>query len=143
MIKIGKHCIIAEDTEIGDGTIIMNYVEIREGVKIGKNCYIDSRVTFTGNATVEDGVTIRNNCVIARGCYIGENTFISPQVMFQNLDTKKEKIGGARIGFDCFIGTNVTFKEGIIVGDKVVIGSKSYVNKNLLEEGTYIGTKKI
>ena len=120
-------------------THIGKYVEIRKGVKIGYDCYIDSFCVFTGNSTIGNNVTIRNAGIIARGVEIGDNTFIAPQVMFQNLDTNENRIGGAKIGKNCFIGTNVTFKEGIKVCDNVVIGTKSYVNKDITEEGIYLG----
>lgn len=138
-VKIGKHCVIEDDVYIGDGTEVKNFVEIRNGVKIGEDCYIDSGVCFTGDAQIGDRVVIRNNCVIARGSYIGDDTFIAPQVMFQNLNTQKVKIGGAIIGKNCFIGTNVTLKEGIIICDNVTIGSKSYVNEDIREPGVYVG----
>jgi UDP-3-O-[3-hydroxymyristoyl] glucosamine N-acyltransferase len=131
--------LIDRPIDIGEGTKVGAFTEIREGVVIGDNCYIDSHCCFTGNSKIGNNVTIRNHCVIARGVEIGDNTFISPQCMFQNLDKDGQKIGGAKIGKDCFIGTNVTFKEGVKVCDGVTIGSKSYVNKDITEPGLYVG----
>ena len=120
-------------------THIGKYVEIRKGVSIGFNTYIDSFCVFTGNSKIGNNVTIRNACIIARGVEIGDYTFISPQAMFQNLDIGGKKIGGAKIGSHCFIGTNVTFKEGVYICNNVVIGSKSYVNRDIVEPGFYVG----
>lgn len=144
-VEWGHYCLFdMKDGEylisIDHGTVIKNYVEIRSGVEIGSECYIDSKVTFTGDAKIGNNVTIRNNGVIARGVEIGDNTFIAPQVMFQNLDTNEDVVGGAKIGKNCFIGTNVTFKEGVTICDDVIIGSKSYVGKDILEAGTYVGS---
>jgi len=137
-VKIGAYCVIDADVTIGDNTVIKPYVELREGTIIGKDCYIDSRVTVTGDAKIGDNATIRNGCIIARGSQIGNNTFLAPQVMFNNLDSGKNKIGGAHIGNDCFVGTNTTFHHGVIVTDGVVIGAKSFVHKNIEESGTYM-----
>lgn len=131
--------IVAPMVRIGIGTTIGAFTEIRKGVVIGDECYIDSHCVFTGDSILGNNVTIRNHCVIARGVEIGDNTFISPQCMFQNLDSEKQTVGGAKIGKNCFIGTNVTFKEGITVCDGVTIGTKSYVNKSITEPGVYVG----
>lgn len=143
-VKIGKYCIIAEDVEIGKNTVINDFVELRAGVRIGKDCYIDSRVTMTGSCEIGDYVIVRNACIIARGSKVGDYTFLAPQVMFNNLDSKRKKIGGAHIGKKCFIGTNTTLHHGIKISDNVTVGAKSFVNKNLTP-GAYVGSpvKKI
>jgi len=121
------------------GTRIGKRVEIRNRVRIGYNCFIDSYCIFTGDSIIGNNVTIRNRCTIARGTEIGSGTFIAPHCMFQNVDSKGLKKGGAKIGRDCFIGTNVVFKEGVTVCDNVTIGSMSYVNKDIKEPGVYFG----
>jgi UDP-2-acetamido-3-amino-2,3-dideoxy-glucuronate N-acetyltransferase len=139
-VQIGNFCVIEDDVVIGKGTIIRNYVELRRGTRIGEGCYIDSGVKISGDAVVEDEVTLRYDTIIARGCHIGRRTYVSPQTMFQNLSHTKEPIGGARIGPDCFIGTNVTFDAGIEVAEGTVIGSKSFVSKSIHEGGwIYLG----
>lgn len=137
---IGHFCIIEDDVVIGPGTVIKNYVEIRGGTRIGAQCYLDSGVKISGDAKIGDRVTLRYDTIVARGCDIGDGTYVSPQVMFQNLDHKKEPVGGAKIGRECFIGTNVAFSAGIKVADFTVIGSKSFVAKDIVEEGwIYLG----
>lgn len=138
-IQREKYNIIHPDTKIGKGTTIMNYVEIRKGVIIGRDCYIDSKVCMTGDALIGNNVTIRNDVVIARGCEIGDNTFIAPKVMFNNLDSGRKKVGGAKIGKNCFIGTMTVLKEGITICDGVTIGSCSLVTKDITEAGIYRG----
>lgn len=145
-VQIGNFCIIEDEVEIGAGTEIKNYVEIRNGTRIGLNCYLDSGVKISGNALIGDQVVLRYDTIIARGCQIGDGTYISPQGMFQNLDHERKSVGGAKIGKNCFIGTNVTFSAGIRVVNQVVVGSKSLVTKDLQDAGwIYLGipAKKI
>jgi UDP-N-acetylglucosamine acyltransferase len=130
--------VIAKDVQIGHGTKIYPFVEIRSGTVIGKECKIDSRVTITGDAKIGDNVTIRNSCIIARGSEVGDRTFIAPQVMFNNLDSGRNKIGGAKIGKDCFIGTQCVLHHGITICDNVTIGACSFVNRDITEPGVYI-----
>lgn len=143
-VKIGKYCIIDDDVEIGDNTVIMNYVELRKGTKIGKNCYIDSYVVTSGDCVIEDDVTLRYGVIIARGCIVMQNSYLSPRVMTNNLDTEKKKIGGALIGPDCFIGTHAVLHHGISIGMGTKVGANSFLNKDT-DGGTWMGSpaKKI
>jgi UDP-N-acetylglucosamine acyltransferase len=85
-------------------------------------------------------VSIRNACIIARGVEIGDRSFLCPQVMFNNLDYHGETIGGAKIGIDCFIGTNATINHGISIADRTTVGAKAFVAKSIEEpDGTWIG----
>jgi len=139
-VEIGNYVIIEDDVEIGDGTIIKNYVELRKNTKIGKNCYIDSRVSTSGNCVIGDNVTLRYSVIIARGCEIGDGSYLCPRVMTNNLDTGKSQVGGAKIGKDCFIGTNTVLQHGITLGDNVVTGSLSFVNKSIPSNEIWIGS---
>jgi acetyltransferase-like isoleucine patch superfamily enzyme len=60
--------------------------------------------------------------------------------MTNNLDHRRDPIGGAHVGEGAFIGTNVTLAAGIKIAARVVIGSKALVTKDCTEEGgIYIG----
>lgn len=139
-VKKGQYCTISDEVWVGENTIINNYVELRKGTVIGKDCYIDSGVCVTGKANIGDRVTLRNNVTVARGSEIGDDTFIAPNVMFNNLDSEGKKIGGAKIGNKCFIGTGSILHHGITICDNVTIGMNSVVNKSIFEPGTYVGT---
>ncbi len=138
-VKIGSFCIIEDDVEIGDDTVLKNYVELRSGTRIGKGCYIDSRVSSSGQNYVGDNVTLRYDTILARGVSVGDNTYICPRVMTNNLNKEQDGIGGAHIGRDCFIGTNVVLQYGVKVCDNVIVGSMSFVNKDIVEPGVYVG----
>lgn len=138
-VKFGDFCIVEDNVEIGDNTILKNYVELRSGTKIGKNCYIDSRVSSSGNNSVGDNVTLRYDTILARGVNVGSNTYICPRVMTNNLNKSQDGIGGADIGENCFIGTNVVLQYGIKICDNTIVGSMSFVNKDIQEPGVYVG----
>lgn len=139
-VEIGNFCVIEEDVVIGPKTVLKSHVEIRSGTRIGSECYLDSGVKISGDAKIGDGVTLRYDAIIARGCDIGDGTYVSPQVMFQNLDHEKSPIGGAVVGRHCFIGTNATINAGIRIADETVIGSKSLVMRDIPQSGwIYLG----
>lgn len=143
-VEIGNFCVLQSGVSIGKGTVLKHYVELRKGTLIGENCYVDSRVSSSGNCVIKNNVVLRYDSIIARGVEIGENTYVCPRVMTNNLDTEKEAIGGAKIGANCFIGTNAVLQHGIELEAETVIGSMAYVNKDC-EKGTYVGipAKKI
>lgn len=138
-VKIGNFCIIEDNVVIGDNTIIKNFVELRKNTVIGENCFIDSRVSSSGNCVIGNNVTIRYDSIIARGVIIGDNTYISPKMMTNNLNTKMSQIGGAEIGANVFIGTNCVLQHGIKIGTNCILGSLSFINKNIPENEIWFG----
>ena len=118
----------------------MNFVELRENTIVGKDCYIDSRVSTSGNCEIGNNVTLRYDSIIARGCKIGDNTYVCPRVMTNNLDTEKIQIGGAIIGKKCFLGTNTVLHHGIKIGNNSITGTMSFVNKDIPDNEIWIGS---
>ena len=92
-VTIGDYCKINENVSIADNTVIQSYVEIRSNTQIGENCYIDSFVAFSGNSVIGNFVTLRYGAIVARGVHIGNNTYVCPRVMTNNLDTQENVIG--------------------------------------------------
>lgn len=137
-VTIGSFCLLKSGVKIGNNTELKSYVELRKDTIIGDECYIDSRVSSSGSCTIGNKVTLRYDSIIARGVEIGDNTYVCPRVMTNNLDTEKTAIGGAKIGADCFIGTNAVLQHGINLEQGTIIGSMAYVNKDC-EKGTYVG----
>ena len=138
-VSIGAYCIIEDDVVIGENTVIKNYVELRKGTIIGNNCIIDSRVSSSGQNEIGNHVTIRYDSILARGLKIGDGTYVCPRVMTNNLDTGKHQIGGAKIGQNCFIGTNAVLQHGITIEDNVIIGAMSFVNRDIPKNEVWFG----
>ena len=95
---------------------------------VGENSYCGERCGFQ----LED----------FKGIYIGKNTSIShnvrvytsnqnPMDIINESDFVKIKSGDVHIGNNCWIGANVFIKEGVKIGDSVVIGANSVVTKDL------------
>ena len=71
-LEIGSNCIVGqylschpENHNFSDNELQIRHQGVsRQGIKIGNNCWIGSKVTVT------DGVTIGDNCVIAAGAVV-------------------------------------------------------------------------
>jgi UDP-N-acetylglucosamine acyltransferase len=59
--------------------------------------------------------------------------------MSNNLNTNMLQIGGAEIGSNVFIGTNCVLQHGIKIGDNSILGSLSFVNKDVPKNEIWFG----
>ncbi|MEE3145252.1 MAG: DapH/DapD/GlmU-related protein [Bacteroidota bacterium] len=144
-VEIGNYCHLRSGVVIKKRTRLMDYIELRNNTIIGEDCYVDSKVSSSGNVIVKNNVTLRYDTILARGVEIGAKTYVCPRVMTNNLNSGGIEIGGAKIGENCFIGTNAVLQHGITVGNNVIIGALSFVHKDCEAESTYVGipAKKI
>tara|TARA_Y100000310_G_C20350528_1_gene654124 strand:- start:163 stop:639 length:477 start_codon:yes stop_codon:yes gene_type:complete len=130
-VKLGKNVQIYNfvniyGCEIEDNTKIGSYVEIRKGVKIGKNCKIQAF------AFIPEGVTIE------------DNVFIGPHACFTN-DKYPRATADGRLkeeGKDWFvektivkkgasIGTSAIILSGVTIGENSIVGAGAVVTKDL------------
>ena len=138
-IKKGKNIIIYRpsniyECEIGENSFIGPFVEIQKGVKIGKNCKIQS------HSFICELVTIGDDCFISHGVvFINDKFKNGKRAMGDKKKWKKTKIGK-----DVLIGSNSTILP-VNICNHVVIVAGSVVTKNIIKPGTYAGNpaKKI
>jgi len=113
---------------IDDDSFIGPFVEIQRGVKIGKQCRIQSHVFIC------ELVTIGDDCFISHGA-----KFINdPFSVGERARGRKELYKPTVIGDHVAIGTNATILPVRIVGN-VVIGAGAVVTKDILKPGIYAG----
>ena len=97
-VEIGNYCHLRSGVVIKKRTRLMDYIELRSNTVIGEDCYVDSKVSSSGNVIVKNNVTLRYDTILARGVEIGAKTYICPRVMTNNLNSGGIEIGGAKIG---------------------------------------------
>jgi UDP-3-O-[3-hydroxymyristoyl] glucosamine N-acyltransferase len=141
-IILGKNTFIGENCSIGnDG---FGYIQdenkkwikfphygdvvIGDDVEIGNNVCID-RGTLS-NTIIGNGVKIDNLVHIAHNVEIGENTLIIAQTMIG---------GSSKIGKDCWISPSTSIKNGINIGDNVLIGMGAVVLKDVENNKVMVG----
>ena len=91
------------------------------GVNIKGTCFIGSNVQFDG--IFPNLIEIGEGCIITSGVNILSHFF--------NTKDKKFYMGKVRIGKKVFIGMNTLIINSVDIGDNVIIGAGSVVNKDI------------
>ena len=117
-VLVHPQAVIAEDVEIGAGTVIMAGAIINTGVQIGRGVIINTASSVDHDCIVDDYAHISVGAHLAGTVHVGERTWI---------------------------GAGATVNNNIDICSDVMIGAGAVVVKNVTEAGTYVGVpiKKI
>ena len=108
----------------GEGTSCYDNVLILGAVSVGENCWIGPNVILDGTG----------------GLSIGDHVDISAGVQIYSHDTVDRATSGGvdpvayaptRIGSRVYIGPQAVIQMGVTIGDNVVIGAMSFVNRDI------------
>ena len=137
--RMGNYCVIMRGCQVGDNVWLEHFVLLKPGTVIGSDTFVDSYVKSSGQNRIGSHVTLRFNATIAREVIVEDDVFISPNVMTIYSTHTGEKRGGTVIGAGCHIGTNAVIGPAVKIAAGSVIGALAYVNRNIEEQGVYIG----
>lgn len=120
-VEIGPYCIIGDDVEIGNGTVLKSFVQIEKLTKIGKNNIIygpshigfpPQDLTYKGEETfleIGDENTIREYSTVHRGTKKGGG--------ITRIGNKNFFMAYSHIAHDCQLGNNIIFANcGTLAG---------------------------
>ncbi len=135
---------VSDEADIGKGTNVWNYAQVREKASIGMNCILSKGVYIDTNVVVGNNVKIQNNVSIYQGVKIEDGCFIGPHVCFTNDKIPRAvnpdgtiksaddwKISSTVVKEGASIGANATILPGVSIGRFVMIGSGSVVTKDI------------
>ncbi len=103
-------------------------VVIEDDVEIGANTCIDR--AKTDSTVIRRGVKLDNLIQIGHNVQIGENTVSSAQTGIA---------GTSRSGRNCFLAGQVGIADHVTIGDRVKVGSKSGLDKNVPDDEIRFG----
>lgn len=104
-------------------------------VIFGKDVYIGP-LTLIERGCI-DSTIIGNNVKIDGRCCVGHNSVIGDNTV---MATGATVGGSAKIGKDCWLGLDCTIRNGVSICDKVIVGMRAGVVKDITESGIYMGT---
>src|SRR5262249_5442496 len=138
-VQVASHCVVEDDVVIDDQTVLHPGCIIRERVRIGKQCIIQSnavvgsdgfgyakqddgswyRIVQAGTVVIEDEVEVGAGTMIDRAA-VGE-TRIGRRTKLDNL----VHIGhGCQVGKDCLICAQVGLAGSTKLGDNVILAGQ-------------------
>jgi len=133
-----------KNVQIGEGTKIWHFAQIRQGAKIGKNCVISNSVFIDFDCEIGDKVKIQNHAIIYHQAMIENGVFIGPNVCFTNdkipratnpdgslKSTEDWQVSTTTIKEGASIGGHSVILPGLTIGRFALIGAGSVVTKDI------------
>lgn len=129
---------------IGEGTVIWQFVIILPNAVIGKNCNINCHTFIENDVILGDNVTVKSGVFLWDGIRIGNNVFIGPNATFANDKYPKSKrfpinFQNTFLEEGVSIGANATILGGIRIGKGSLIGAGSVVTKDVPSHSVVYG----
>jgi acetyltransferase-like isoleucine patch superfamily enzyme len=107
----------------GEGSSVYDSCLVLGDVKIGKNAWVGPYTILDGSG---GGLIIGNNCNICAGVQIYTHSTVEKVINNMNIETS-----GVTIGDNVYIGPNTVISMGCHIGSRVIIGTNSFVNKDV------------
>ncbi len=142
-ISIGRGCVVDDQVNLSVRGSAAAGMEIGPAVYIGRNTELKAREghiligeqTSIGSncriATQEGRIDIGREVFIAAFCYIGGGNHRFDRIDIPIVRQGSRSKGGVTIGDDVWIGSNCVIADGVTIGKGAVIGSCSYVNRDI------------
>ncbi len=108
---IHESVLMHDDVAIGDNCIILDYVSIHPGCRIGRSTFVSSNVNIGHDCLVGEANWINSGVAIAGGCTIGEG---------------------------CFFGINSSAGHDLRIGAGNFIAANTFINKHTEEDQVYL-----
>jgi len=116
----------------GEGTSVYDSCLVLGDVMVGKNTWIGPYTILDGSG---GGLKIGDNCNICAGVQIYTHNTVNRVI--NNADIEKAPVA---IGNNVYIGPNAVISMGCHIGNCVVIGANSFVNKDIPANTKAFGT---
>ena len=140
---------VSSQTQIGTGTRIWHYAQIREGVVIGQNCIIGRSVYIDFDVRIGDNVKIQNNVSVYTGCILEDDVFCGPSMVFTNVVNprshvlRRDEYKTTLVRKGASLGANCTVVCGITIGRYAFIGAGSVVTKDVPDYALIYGNPAV
>ena len=132
-VKLGKGVKVYQPTlvnlygcEIGEGSSIGAFVEIRKDVKLGKNVKVQAFVFVPEGVTIEDGVFLGPHACFTNDMYPRS---LNPDGSLQTADDWT--LVRTLVKRGASIGANATILCGVTIGEGAMIGAGAVVTRDV------------
>jgi acetyltransferase-like isoleucine patch superfamily enzyme len=112
--------------EIGNGSKVGAFVEIRKGVSIGRNVKIQAFAFIPEGVTIEDGVFIGPHV-----CFTNDKYPRAVNLHGELLGADDWEVVPTRVSVGASIGANATIICGTTIGEHAIVGAGSVVTRDV------------
>lgn len=103
---VDPHAHVAEDVQLGKGTVVMPGAVLLRGAIVGDNCILNT------------------SCSLGEGCHVADHVHLCPGTCLE---------AGVSVGEGSMLGTGAIVLPGCSIGPRSVVGAGSLVEHNLGE----------
>ena len=133
-----------QSKNIGEGTMIWQFVVVLKNDVIGSNCNVCAFVLIENNVQIGNNVTIKSGVQVWDGIIIEDDVHIGPNVTFtndliprsKNINYTLERI---TIKKGASIGANATILAGNEIEEYSMVGAGAVVTKTIGKNELWIG----
>jgi len=122
----------AQQLGFGEGTSIYHNSYVFGDVRVGKNTWIGPFTILDGSGQLEIG----SNCSISSGVQIYSHDTVMWALSGGKAEYERRPV---RVGDCCYIGSQTVITKGVTIGNYIVIGALSLVNKNIPDNSIAMG----
>lgn len=111
-------------------TLIDNSAIVSETALISPGCIVNANAIISSNVILDENCLVMFQAIIGHDAHVKSSSVICP----------KSTVGGNSIvGERCFVGINSSMKQGVNLGDDVIVGMGSMVFNDVGANNTVIG----
>src|SRR6267378_1836110 len=121
-------------TERSDNATMYDNVLVLGEVKVGRRTWIGPGCILDGSG---GGLEIGDFCSISSGVQIYTHDTVKRSI---SLGVEPVDYAPTKIGSGVYIGPNAVLQMGLTIGDKVIIGANSFVNRDIPTGSKAFGT---
>lgn len=149
---IAPTAIVAESSDIGDGTRVWHHAQVREGATIGRNCilgkgvYVDYGVQIGDNCKLQNGASIYHGATLADGVFVGPGAILTndrlPRAINPDSSLKQEadwEVGAIHIGRGASLGAGCIILPDVTIGEFALVAAGAVVTRDVPDHGLVVG----
>ena len=143
---------VAADARLGEGTVVWNGAQVREGAALGDDCVVGKDAYVDVGVQVGDRVKIENGALVYRGVTVESGVFIGPGAILTNDRFPRSitsegdlarsgdwEISEVRLRYGCSIGAGAIVVAGSDVGRFATVGAGSVVTRSVPDRALVAG----
>jgi UDP-2-acetamido-3-amino-2,3-dideoxy-glucuronate N-acetyltransferase len=143
---------VSPRAEIGPGTRIWHFCQVREGAALGSNCIVGKGAYIGLDVKVGDNVKIQNSCLVYHGATLENGVFLGPGVILTNDKEPRAvtsdgtlkgdadwTVGRILVCEGASVGAGSVVLPDVTIGRFAMVGAGSVVTRDVPAHGLVYG----